>query len=376
MRDYWIQTMLKIADPVLNYLATRTLHHAIPMNFHPDRKPYAMLEALGRTACGMAPWLEMEGAVGEEAMLQEKYRKRMREAIDAATDPQSADYMNFSQGYGQALVDAAFLAHAVVRAPKQMFALLDENVKKNFVQALKETRKFVPFVSNWLLFSAMVEAALYVMGEDDYDLVRVEYAVNSFQKWYVGDGTYGDGDYFHWDYYNSFVIHPMLVDILRTFRAIRPEYERFYPTVEKRAARYAQVLEQLINADGTYPVIGRSVVYRFGAFQALSQAALEEYLPAELPYGQVRCALNAVIHKVMKNNNMFDSDGWLTPGVYGEQPYLAEGYICVGSLYLCEAVFLPLGLTPTHRFWTEENQDWTAKKIWSGQNIMCDHAID
>jgi len=90
----------------------------------------------------------------------------------------------------------------------------------------------------------------------------------------------------------------------------------------------------------------------------------------------VRCALNAVIHKVMKNNNMFDSDGWLTPGVYGEQPYLAEGYICVGSLYLCEAVFLPLGLTPTHRFWTEENQDWTAKKIWSGQNIMCDHAID
>ena len=32
----------------------------------------------------------------------------------------------------------------------------------------------------------MVEAALYRMGEMDYDLVRVDYAVNMFRTWYLG----------------------------------------------------------------------------------------------------------------------------------------------------------------------------------------------
>lgn len=98
----------------------------------------------------------------------------------------------------------------------------------------------------------MIETALFVMGEKDYDLTRIEYAVRMFEKWYVGDGT--------------------------------------------------------------YVVIGRSVSYRFGAFQALAQAALLGHLP--------------------------------------------------------------MGLSMDHAFWTEQSQDWTAKKIWSGANVSVDHAID
>ena len=73
------------------------------------------------------------------------------------------------------------------------FAYLDEQTKRNLVGALRATRKFTPFVMNWLFFSAMVEAALRVMGESDYDLTRVDYAVNMFESWYLGDGVYGDG---------------------------------------------------------------------------------------------------------------------------------------------------------------------------------------
>ena len=108
----------------------------------------------------------------------------------------------------------------------------------------------------------------------------------------------------------------------------------------------------------------------------LSQAVLQEFLPENLSNGQVRCALDSVIHKVCENENMFDENGFLTPGIYGFQPDLAEEYINVGSLYLCEAVFLPLGLSETHKFWTDTDADWTAKKIWSGQNTVRDHAID
>jgi len=274
------------------------------------------------------------------------------------------------------LVDAAFLAHGIVRAPKQLYHLLADADKKNVIQALKLTRKFTPFVSNWLFFSAMVEAALYIMGEDDYDLTRVDYAVNMFKHWYLGDGTYGDGPHLHWDYYNSFVIHPMYLDVLRTFQGIKEDYGVLLKECEKRAGRYAEILERLINADGSYPVIGRSVTYRFGAFQLLSQAALQEFLPERLPYEQVRCALDAVIRKVMENEDMFDENGWLLPGVYGCQPDLAEGYICVGSLYLCNSVFLALGLPESHDFWSKPDVEWTAKKIWSGQNVTYDYAVD
>lgn len=368
--------MLKIAEPVLTNLVKGTLKKNMPAVFNADRKEYMHLEALGRTVCGIAPWLELTGLTGKEKELQNQYRQYTRTAIQSAVNPSSPDYMNFTTGYGQALVDAAFLAHGIVRAPKQLYQLLSEDAKVNLANALRATRKFTPFVSNWIFFSAMVEAALYVMGEKDYDLTRVEYAVNMFENWYLGDGIYGDGPNFHWDYYNSFVIQPMYLDVLRTFSTVKKDYADLLKVCEKRSARYADILERMINADGSYPVIGRSATYRFGSFQLLSQAALQEFLPEHLSYGQVRCALDAVIHKVMENEEIFDENGWLLPGVYGHQPGLAEGYICVGSLYLCESVFLALGLPESHRFWSEPFMEWTAKKIWSGKNVYCDHACD
>ena len=44
--------------------------------------------------------------------------------------------------------------------------------------------------------------------------MRIDYALRQHDQWCKGDGLYGDGASFHFDYYNSFVIQPMLVDIL------------------------------------------------------------------------------------------------------------------------------------------------------------------
>ena len=73
---------------------------------------------------------------------------------------------------------------------------------------------------------------------------------------------------------------------------------------------------------------------------------------------------------------MFRENGWLNPGVYGHQEELGERYINTGSLYLCSAVFLALGLSPNDKFWTEPDTPWTQKAIWSGQHVHIDHAID
>ena len=119
-RKEWVEDMLRIASPVLCHLAEGTLKSSMPLEFHDERKAFAPLEAFGRTALGIAPWLELEGLTGEEAVLQEEYRAKMLQCLDMATNPESPDYMDFADTGMQPLVDTAFLCHAILRAPNQM----------------------------------------------------------------------------------------------------------------------------------------------------------------------------------------------------------------------------------------------------------------
>src|SRR5690606_1043051 len=142
----------------------------------------------------------------------------------------------------------AFLAQGIVRAPGELWERLKPGVKANLVAALKSTRYGrKPGFNNWLLFSAMIEAALARMGESDWDRMRVDYALRQHEQWYLGDGVYGDGPFFRWDYYNSFVIQPMLIDILMTVGHEEREWERMKEPVLKRAQRYAGIQERLIS---------------------------------------------------------------------------------------------------------------------------------
>ena len=372
----WLNAMLKIVSPVLDALEQGKLKQTMPLSFHPDRAEFAPLEAFGRSMLGLAPWLEAdEDALSpEERKMQKVWREKALRCLDAATNPSSPDFMVFDRG-GQPLVDAAFLAHAVVRAPKALAGAMEEKVRRQLADAFRASRAIPAYNCNWLLFSAMVEAGLFVLGES-YDIMRILYALRQHQQWYLGDGTYGDGPFFHWDYYNSFVIQPMLTEIVNLMAKEHPEIAEMQEAVNRRATRYASVLERLIGPEGSYPVLGRSICYRFGVFHLLSQAALTHRLEPGLSPAAVRCGLGAVIQRVMSAPDLFDDKGFLTPGVYGTQPELAEGYINIGSLYLCSAVFLPLGLCPEDPFWSAADEPWSGKKVWAGGHISIDHAVD
>lgn len=147
------------------------------------------------------------------------------------------------------------------------------------VTELKRSRNIKPFESNWLLFASTVEAALLEFT-GECDMERMLYGVKKFRdEWYKGDAMYGDGVDFHMDYYNSFVIHPMLTDVLVVMKKHNIEGADFLDTQLKRHARYAEILERFISPEGSFPVVGRSICYRFGAFHALGQAALMHICP-------------------------------------------------------------------------------------------------
>src|ERR1035437_2302196 len=165
---------------------------------------------------------------------------------------------------------------------------------------------------------------------------------------YLGDGVYGDGPRFHWDYYNSFVMQPMLLDVLRNIAAHSTNWEKLLPDTMARAKRYAAIEERLISPEGTFPAVGRSITYRCGAFHLLAQMALLGELPAPLTAAGVRSALTAVMRRMLEAPGTFDPNGWLAIGYCGHQPHLGESYISTGSLYLCSTVLLPLGLPPAN----------------------------
>jgi hypothetical protein len=132
----------------------------------------------------------------------------------------------------------------------------------------------------------------------------------------------------------------------------------------------------MIMADGSYPLTGRSIIYRGAAFQHLADVALRKQLPASLKPAQVRGALTAVIKKTLEAPSTYTKDGWLNIGVYGHQPDLADVYNNTGSLYLCAAIFLPLGLPDTDEFWSAPAEPWTSLKVWTGQDAPGDHALE
>ena len=372
-RTYWIDTLCRIANPVLDALAARRLKVAMPVKGHPSREAYMHLEALGRLLAGMAPWLESGESAGEEGKLRKHFAGLARAAIEAGTDPQSPDHMNFADG-DQPLVDAAFLALALLRAPTELWDKLDDGAKRHVVEALRATRRIRPYFSNWLLFSALIEAFFYRIGES-WDPMRIDYALKQHEQWYVGDGAYSDGEAFAWDYYNSFVIQPMLLEVLEALGDRHADWAARQPAVLQRAKRYAAVQERMISPEGTFPPIGRSLAYRFGAFQMLSQMALREELPEPLSPAQVRCALTAVIRRMAEAPGFFDREGWLTIGFAGEQPEIGEGYISGGSVYLCSLAFLPLGLSSSASFWRDPDEDWTSRRAWSGAPFAIDKSF-
>jgi hypothetical protein len=374
-RAIWVGHMQKLADPVLNNLAGETLKARMPVEqaSGAKRESVTHLEALGRLIAGIAPWLELAPDNTDEGRLRARYAELSRRAIDRAVDPASKDFLNFTRDR-QPLVDAAFLAQGVLRAPRALRDELGATTRRNLIAALESSRITLPGFNNWLLFSVTVEAALAKLGAS-WDRMRVDYALRQHDQWYKGDGAYGDGPEFHFDYYNSFVIHPMLLDVLDVFGEENPAWKDLATRELQRARRYAAVLERLIAPDGSFPPIGRSLAYRCGAMQLLAQAALRRTLPEGVTPAQVRGALTAVIRRTLEAPGTFDAAGWLQIGFCGHQPGVGERYISTGSLYLCSVGLLPLGLPPTDEFWSAPAQPWTSVRAWRGQEFPIDHAL-
>lgn len=379
-RTYWTALLYKISAPVLSHMSRGELKKNMELELSPRwdgrNKNLAYMECFGRTMAGLAPWLSLPDDETEEGKMRRQLKEWAWKSYAHAVDPQSPDYLLWDR-HGQALVDAAYLAESFLRAPQALWEPLDSVTKSRYIKEFQGLRRFDPVYSNWILFVSITETFLASVGAQ-YDEYRIHFGIRKFNEWYVGDGWYSDGTKFAFDYYNSFVIQPMLVEINQTMNRLKKNprvSDKEVAVVESRMQRYGALLERLISPEGTFPAFGRSMTYRLGCLQALAQLAWQKQLPAELGEGQVRAALTAVMKRMYATPGNFHPSGFLNLGFVGHQPQLSDVYTNNGSAYMTTLAFLPLGLPAEDSFWTSPAEDWTQKKAWSAQEFPIDHAV-
>ena len=272
----------------------------------------------------MAPWLELGPDDTPEGKLRARYIGLEAAAIANGVDPASPDYMNFVTG-AQPLVDAAFLAHGLVRAPRQLWGNLDQLTREHVVAALKATRVFKPGQNNWLLFSAMIETALWkYTGE--CEMKPIEEAVNRHLEWYKGDGVYGDG------------ASPSIGIITTATSSSRC----CWTWSDASTRRTTHSARELPRDPRTRPALrhgpgaarlARGDLSRAGPLERIPlrrvpDACADKFAPRAAAGLEARRRTlgdaTAVIKRVLEAPGTFDADGWLQIGAVGSQPSIRE----------------------------------------------------
>ncbi len=379
-REYWCTRAWEMAAPVLENMSRGELQKNMQTEVSPSwdgrNSKVIYMECFGRLMAGVAPWL----ALPDDDTAEGKQRKQLREwalaSYKNAVDPASPDYLLWRQE-GQTLVDAAYIAESFIRGYDALWLPLDSLTKARYIDEFKRLRRVEPPYTNWFLFSSTIESFLAKIGADA-DAYRVMTTIRKVEEWYVGDGWYADGPHFAFDYYSSYVFHPMYLETLQNMidarHGSRIDYPKYLERALQRTQKFAIVLERFISPEGTFPVFGRSATYRLAALQPLALMAWKQTLPKELSPAQVRCALTAVMHRMFDHQQNYNEGGFLTLGFCGSQPDISDWYTNNGSLYMTSLAFMPLGLPADHPFWTAPDEPWTQCKAWGGQPFPKDKA--
>jgi len=374
-REYWVDILCKISEPVLSNMSKGELKKNMLVELSPKwdgrNKDVTYMEAFGRLMAGIAPWLSLPDDDTDEGKKRKQIREWALMSYANAVNPDNPDYLLW-KGEGQALVDAAYIANSFIRAPKALWEPLDDATKERYIKEFKGLRSIRAPYSNWLLFRAMVETFLLSVGEE-YDAFALDVAIRKMEEWYLGDGWYSDGAEFSFDYYNGYVMQPMLVEIIEIMEQHKKWRAISFDLALRRMQRYNQITERLISPEATFPAVGRSMTYRMGSFQPLALSAWKYGLPERLTNGQVRNALTSVMKRMFSMEGNFNKEGYLQLGFVGHQADLADYYTNNGSLYLTSLVFLPLGLPANHDFWTAPAEEWTSQKAWGGKDFLKDY---
>jgi hypothetical protein len=361
--DSWKNILFKIILPVIDGFLNKTIKTNFSIQYSDFKikninENIVFIELFCRTILGLSGYLNNEDDEEHTNIIN-----KVLECFDIVFN----GYLVFDCD-NQLLVEMANLILSFYYCPL-LWNKINDKTKSNIFKIVKKAYEINPYNNNWMLFTCIIGVFLYENNKIK-DIIRVYKYLNNFEKFYVGDSWYKDGDVFHMDYYNSYVILPFLCEIYK-----RLDNKQKYKETFTKLIRHSEFLERLISQDGTFPVFGRSAVYRTAIFHALVYSCFKSNISENLSYGQIRSSLTEVNKRVFNNLMNFNEKGFLQLGFSSYQPNIADKYSNSGSVYFCLLVFLPLGLKKNHEFWTSIDEEWSQKKLWSNKSLNKDCSI-
>lgn len=391
MREKWLNILLKSVTPVIDGFVNKNIKSTFPIHFsthlskddpRKNHKEIVFIELFSRTLLTTSFLFQNQEFINKYH-LNDLFEKMKNMIVIGFSG-----YLEFNHPSidHQIMVEMANIAYAFIKTPF-LWNSLHKTLQNQILHIMYYSiTQFKPHINNWLLFEAIIEIFLY-KNQKIKVLNKTLFNLRIIESYYIGDGWYKDGSHFHMDFYNSYVILPFLITIYKELYIFNYQnqgslYANLYNKSILKIQRQSEFLERLIGPNGSFPIFGRSAVYRTAIFHALVACVCVNALPHTLSYGQVRNGLNAVIENIFNNEKIkiVDENGFLTFGFSGYQPEMADEYSNSGSIYFTLLIFMPLGLDENHIFWKSGTgsmeDEWSQKKLYSGKSINRDKAIN
>ncbi|MDT8717549.1 DUF2264 domain-containing protein [Clostridium sp. 19966] len=332
----------ELTDPLKAHFSkgSALLHIGDSSAGYPDS--IAEFEGFSRVLWGLAPFT----AGGGNSELWNIYIDGIRNG----TNPLHEEYWGKVNDYDQRLVEMAALGLVLVLAPEKIWEPLTTEEKNNFSKWLSQINGLKLCDCNWVLFAVMVNLGLKSVGEN-YDIEKMNWALDRIEEFYIGDSWYSDGINGHSDYYIPFAIHYYCLIYAKIMEKEDTKRSELY---KQRAADFAKDFIYWFAKDGSALPYGRSLTYRFaqaGFWSALVFAGVEVF-----PSGVIKGIILRNLRWWFKQP-IFNNDGTLTIGYAYPNLIMAENYNSPGSPYWALKTFLILALNDNGDFWTSTEEE-------------------
>jgi hypothetical protein len=250
----------------------------------------------------------------------------------------------------QRIVEAAEIATGLWLGGKRLVPALGSEGLRQVLGWLDGVHGRETYDDNWVLFPAVVATVQRSFGWAVPD-AAIDAGVDTMLARYRGDGWYTDGPGAAFDAYTGWAVH---WDLLLWARIDGDRRPRVRSLVRRRARTYLRSIVPQFAADGSRPLFGRSLGYRFAAAALFALAALLD-LDA-IPPGLARRIASGTIAHHLDLGALDPETGWLRRGVGAERPSVCERYVSAGAAAWAAHVFVALGLPADAPFWSSPEE--------------------
>ena len=350
-RDHWLEMFADLIVPIVDNASAGRARQVIPGPRSHHGRVADELEGFTRSFIMAGPWLSAsESGVVDSVDGKRDVAAFYHEGILAGTDPRHPEYWGDIVDYAQHLVEMACLAWSLYLSRRWTWDTYTEAEKRRVADYLFQCTGVAYHRNNWLLFNVVTNAVLKRL-DMPYSQQQLDENIEACEHMYIGSGWYRDGNVNRIDFYNAWAFHYYYLIWTILDGESKPEVAARH---RGRVAELARQMPYFVAGDGSAPVFGRSMIYRFGY---LAPLVLGAHLGAvDVPAGLVRSVCNATM-RFFADRPIVTDKGFLGMGYIAPNESILEHYSCGGSPYWSAKVFNAFLMAPDHPFWTAREEE-------------------